>query len=222
MVELALIFALTLHVTSWLLVALAFVLVFVLLFICLRKGFRQLLFNKSQTLETWLPVVDEVGGVIGKVAQSVSQETPGVYQHPLVRILVWYDGKLFLQPRSEQSVFEPHKMDHPLEYLLKFGENIDGTLATCCKQFLPGVDSPRFLLKYKHVNQEGRWLVLLYMATLKDAAQLSGIHPELGKLWTLKQVEANQGKSFFSSLFEEEIHFFKSFLQAKKPTAHAL
>ncbi|MDD4921387.1 MAG: hypothetical protein PHS30_02800, partial [Bacteroidales bacterium] len=62
--------------------------------------YRRYLIRQCYIKEYWLPIVDDGGNVIGRVARSVSIETPGVYQHPLIRILVNQSGTIYLTPRT--------------------------------------------------------------------------------------------------------------------------
>lgn len=176
----------------------------------LIKGYRCFITRILRRTEVWLPIVDDVGNVVGKVPQCVSLDTPGRYQHPVVRVLVWHQDKLFLRPRSIKTLFEQGMVDLPLEKVLDYGENTEEVLATLCGR-LSKVATPRFLLKYKHENQEGRWLVLLYVLPLSDKGELEVLGQD-GKFWPLQQIKANSGKAFFSRILEGEIQLFSDLL----------
>jgi len=191
-------------------------------FFYLRTGFHYLLIKKSHKKESWLPVVNDQGQVIGRVAKSVSKEQPGFYQHPLVRLLVWCDHSLLLRPRDKSMGFEVGKIDHPIEQLIPYGQTADEVVSHLAKKYFPSALTPRFLLKYKEETTAGQWLVLLYLVEV-DEASLKGLLHQQGKLWSLKQISANYGMSCFSSLFEGEFLFLQTILSAiKKETSPAV
>jgi hypothetical protein len=160
-------------------------------------------------------VVDDTGNVIGRVAKSVSMEEPGKYQHPLIRILIWHKGKLYLRHRTRNVCFEKGLVDHPFEQLIPYGATVDDVLMKVRCNYFPDSEKPRFLLKYKHENKEGKWLVLLYLIILPDENQLKQLQTESGKLWTLKQIKENRNMGYFSNIFEGEFGFFNTLLYTK-------
>lgn len=172
--------------------------------------FHALIARIMKRSEVWLPVVDDEGNVVDKVPLCVSQNQPGRYQHAVVRVLVWYQGKLYLKPRSGKTLFEQGMVDIPLEKVLRFGENIEEALASLCGDVSSSAE-PRFLLKYKHENKEGRWLILLYVLPLTDNDELNRLGQD-GKCWPIQQVKANSGKDFFSRILEGEIQLFSDLL----------
>ncbi|MDD4922366.1 MAG: hypothetical protein PHS30_07815, partial [Bacteroidales bacterium] len=148
--------------------------------------------------------------VIGRVARSVSIETPGVYQHPLIRILVNQSGTIYLTPRTYEFCPDFGKYDHPIECMMKYGKSIEETLGYLQKEYFPKSESPRFLLKYKHENDIGHWQVLLYILSIKEESELIGLDKKKGKFWTRQQIQENIGKSYFSAFLEGEIDFMKT------------
>jgi hypothetical protein len=192
-------------------------------FFYLRTGFHYLLIKKSHKKESWLPVVNDQGQVIGRVAKSVSREQPGFYQHPLVRLLVWCDHSILLRPRDNNLGFEVGKLDHPLERLIPYGQTAEEVVCHLAKKYFPTCLPPRFLLKYKEETATGQWLVLLYLVKVDEVSLLKGLLHQGGKLWPLKQISANYGMSCFSSLFEGEFLFVQTILSSiKKQTSSAV
>jgi len=180
---------------------------FIAVYLFYKFSLKQYLINRCNKEETWLPVVDDVGNIIGRVAQSVSLENPGKFQHPLIRIIVWCDGKIYLKQRSSETLFEQGKVDHPFENVLNFGKSIESILEDIHKNYAPDGDEPLFLLKYGYENSEGKWQVLLYYINFSDESKLKSLNFGQGKLWTLQQVRDNLGKSYFSNIFENERPF---------------
>ncbi|MCE5175138.1 MAG: hypothetical protein ABFC90_10555 [Bacteroidales bacterium] len=168
------------------------------------------LLKQCRQKEYWLPIVDDGGNVIGRVARSVSYETPGKYQHPLIRILISKDRSIYLAPRPFDFCPEYGLYDHPIEYLMEFGKSIEESISELQKKHFPNSPQPRFLLKYKHENKFGSWQVLLYILRIEDEEDLMGFDKSKGKFWTIPQLQENFGKSCFSSCLEGELDFIRT------------
>jgi hypothetical protein len=181
------------------------VLVVTILFI-----YRKCLINRASRKEYWLPIVDDGGSVIGRVARSVSLEKPGTYQHPLIRILILRSGNIYLSPRTYELSPDFGKYDHPFECMMEYGLSIEETLKDMKKKFFPLSQTPRFLLKYKHINEIGQWQVLLFVLNILDEGELIGVDKCRGKFWTIRQIRENIGKSYFSAFLEGEIDFLEA------------
>ncbi|HEY5500039.1 MAG TPA: hypothetical protein VIK20_06620 [Bacteroidales bacterium] len=174
--------------------------------------YRIYMIRQINKKEYWLPVVDEGGHVIGRVARSVSLEKPGTYNHPLIRILTFKSGNIYLSPRTYEFCPDFGKYDHPFECMMEYGFSVEETLEKMQKKFFPNSPPPKFLLRYKHENKIGNWQVLLYVLTIQDENELIGLDKSNGKFWTLSQIRENLGKSYFSAFLEGEIDFLESLL----------
>jgi len=170
------------------------------------------LVKQSHLKEYWLPIVDNGGKVIGRVARSVSFETPGKYQHPVIRILISKGRSIYLLPRRFEFFPEYGLYDYPIEYLMEFGKSIEETISEIQKKYFPNSPQPRFLLKYKHENKFGNWQILLYNLRVEDEKDLMGFDKSKGKFWTIPQLQENFGKAFFSSVLEGELDFIKTII----------
>lgn len=196
----------------WLLLVPAGIILVILASIVYQISFKKFLIRRCNKHEIWLPVVDDTGNIIGRVAQSVSSEMPGKYQHPLIRLIVWSNGKIYLKPRDAEFGFEEGRVDHPFEIRLRYGIRIEDALENIRRIFFPESQKPTFLLKYSYENYFGKWQVLLYYIDVTDLKQLEATFGG-GKLWLNQQVRDNIGKSFFSDIFENEVDFFSVLLQ---------
>ena len=180
------------------------------LIILLVFWFRGYLVKKCIKNEYWLPVVDDAGKVIGRVARSVSFEKPCIYQHPLIRILVFKSGAIYLSPRTYEFCPDYDRYDHPFERMMEYGKTIEDTLEEFRKIHFPNSQIPQFILRYKHKNEIGLWQVFLYILRISDEKELAGLDKGKGKFWTVQQIEENFGKACFSSFLEGEIDFLKT------------
>ena len=175
--------------------------------------YRRYLVRRCYKKEYWLPVVDNGGRVIGRVARSVSLETPGTYQHPLIRIMVLKSRTIYLSPRTYEFCPDIGKYDYPFECMMEYGNSVEETLIRMQEKYFPKSMKPRFLLKYKHENKIGHWQVLLYFLQINDEQELVGLDKSNGKFWTIQQIQENLGQSYFSAFLEGEMDFLESLLK---------
>lgn len=175
--------------------------------------YRNYLIKRCYKKEYWLPIVDDAGRVIGRVARSASLEKPGTYQHPLIRILVYKSGFIYLSPRTYEFCPDVGKSDHPFECMMEYGFSVEETIEKMQNEFFPTSHPPKFLLRYKHENIIGHWQVLLYILTIEDENELTNLDKSNGKFWTIQQIRENIGKSYFSSFLEGEIDFLDTLLK---------
>jgi len=192
-----------------LLVILVILLIIIVFVVIIYRIYMIRQINKK---EYWLPVVADGGRVIGRIARSASMEKPGIYQHPLIRILTYKSGNIYLSPRTYDLCPDFGKFDHPFECMMEYGYSVEETLEKMQKEFFPNSQHPKFLLKYKHENKIGNWQVLLYVLTIQDENELKNLDKVNGKFWTLPQIRENLGKSYFSTFLEGEIDFLETML----------
>lgn len=172
--------------------------------------YRRYLLRWSYKKEYWLPVVNNRGHVIGRVARSISFEKPGTYQHPLIRVMVCKPGFVYLSPRTYEFCPEIGKYDHPFERMMEYGLSVEETLKDMHEKDFPGSELPKFLLKYRHENEIGRWQVLLYILRINEDGELGDLDKKDGKFWTTSQIRENLGKSCLSSFLEGEFDFIQT------------
>lgn len=161
--------------------------------------------------EMWLPVLNEKGKVIGCIARSVSRSLSKKYYHPVVRIAVLYEDMLYLVKRSQAEYVSPGTVDYPFHRYVLFRE----TLTNAVKDALGKLGEeagivPRLLVRYTYEDERVKHLVSLYTITLQTEKQLDDCKQRTGKLWTIKQIEANLGKGVFSGYFEKEFPYLQS------------
>lgn len=179
----------------------------VVLIVLNRTLFRKYITDQIRKNEIWLPIVDDFNNIIGKVAQSVSMEMPGKFQHPVIRLIIWDNGKIYLKPRDKNLLSEINLLDHPFIKRLHFGENVGDVLEKFKTDNFPDCNSPKFILKYKYENPKAKWQVLLYIINVSDSSHKNK-SLEGGKFWINTQINENVNKSVFSDIFEKELKFF--------------
>lgn len=172
---------------------------------------RLRILGKKLRSETWLPVVNEAGDVTGRVAKSVTRQSKNKYLHPVVRIALIYDGKIYLTKRKENEIMNPGLLDYPFEKYMHYGNDINSTIKNATKKVVGKKKIPiQFLLKYVFENDETKRLILLYVSVIEDEEQFNKLKLPDGKLWTISQIEENRKMSLFSESFELEIEYLKN------------
>lgn len=162
--------------------------------------------------EEWLPIVTEKGEVTGKIAKSVSLNMKNKFLHPVVRVALISNSKIYLQERSMDDVLNPGKLDYPFEKYMLFNHEINLAARNSIKQMVSSdVDfSIKFLLKYVFENDDTRRLIFLFTATIDDEEKIRRGGKMTGKFWTVKQLEEGFADEIFSECFELEFEYLKN------------
>lgn len=161
--------------------------------------------------EVWLPVLNDNGAVIGRIAYSISSASQRKFYHPIVRIAVVYNGMLYLANRSSDSIISPDSLDYPFRYYVRYKQGIEEAVydaLSCC--FPREAVSPRFLIRYKFENELVKHQVSVYVVYLQSDEQMNCCKQMCGKLWTAKQIEDNIGTGLFSEYFEKEFTYLQN------------
>ncbi len=133
------------------------------------------------------------------------------FLHPLVRVALIYDGKLYLKNRDKSRLLDPNKLDYPFEKYMQYNHNIDEAINNLIKSEVKTAKMPvRFLLKYVFENEITKRLVFLYVSMIPTEVAFSNLHLKEGKLWTINQIEDNMGSDIFSECFELEFEYLKN------------
>lgn len=181
-------------------------------------GFYQILkiraLSSKLKREEWLPIVTEKGEVTGKIAKSISFNMKNKFLHPVVRVALIHDSKVFLQERPLDDVLSPGKLDYPFEKYILFKHEINLAARNSIKQMLGGdIDiSISFLIKYVFENDDTKRLIFLFVANLDDENKIKREGKMTGKFWTVKQLEAGFADEIFSECFELEFEYLKNMI----------
>lgn len=172
---------------------------------------RLRILDKKLRGEEWLPVVNEAGDVTGKVAKSVTGQLKNKYLHPVVRIALINKGKIYLTKRKYNRILSPGLLDYPFEKYLQYNHDIDDAVKNTIKKVIGKKSIPlRFLLKYVFENEDTKRLILLYVSVIDNDEKFGKLRLPDGKLWTVSQIEENQGMNLFSETFELEFEYLKN------------
>ncbi len=167
--------------------------------------------DKKLRAEEWLPVVTESGEVTGKVAKSVTREMKNKFMHPVVRIALISNGKIYLKKRDASRLLNPGALDYPFEKYMQYNHDINEAILNMVKKEIGTKDIPlRFLLKYIFENKSTKRLIFLYVSIIDDEEKFNSLELKDGKLWTEKQIEENRNSNIFSECFELEFEYLKN------------
>lgn len=182
------------------------------LLIIVYEQVRLYLVQKHLQQEKWLPVLDDKGKVIGRIAYSVSIGSSAKHCHPVVRVAVVCRGMIYLTERAPDSPVSPGALDCPILGYVPFRRTPEQTIRDLAGRIMPRrLLNLHFLVRYLFQDGNVRSLVSLYATTLKSEDEfVKYIGPANGKLWTKKQIEDNLGKGVFSKYFEEEYPYLQN------------
>lgn len=168
-------------------------------------------FNHLMKQTVFIPIVDLEGYVIGKrpATEVIGKKSP--HLHPVIRVAVASQGMLWLNSRSPYIYSERCLTDFPLECHLLYGETLqqgvsrllNGVLATNAPYRL------RFCRMHPFKNEVVNQLIYLFVLEADEAHLLPNRYMAGGKPWTIRQIEDNLHKGFFSSCFESEYEAVK-------------
>lgn len=162
--------------------------------------------------EEWLPIVNETGEVTGRIARSVSRKMKNKFMHPVVRIALVHEGKIYLQKRPDIDSLDSETYDHPFEKYMLFNHEINMTARNSISRLLGVKELPfNFLLKYVFENEESKRLIFLFVSRVQNDEQLETVRELNGKFWTMKQIEDSfNDKGVFSECFRLEYEYLKN------------
>lgn len=179
--------------------------------VILYEYIRLALLYKKMQREDWLPVVNETGGVIGKVAFSISQNSKKAFLHPVVRIVLINKGMFYLMERPPHYVLDPGKLDYPFEKYVRFRNSLDKTIKDLVFKVSGASNLPvKFAFRYLFKSDVTNRLIYLYTIKVPDEKMLDQMHFKSGKWWMEKQIEENLGAGLFSECFEREYEIIKN------------
>ncbi len=186
--------------------------VLIILFVGIYQIYKvSTLFAKLKK-EEWIPIVTEKGEVTGKIAKSVSVNMKNRFLHPVVRVALISNTKVYLQKRSESDILNPGKLDYPFEKYMLFNHEINLAARNSIHQMV-GDElniSIKFILKYVFENDNTKRLNFLFVAEIDDEDKITKSRLMTGKFWTIKQIEESFADEIFSECFELEFEYLKN------------
>lgn len=183
----------------------------ILITIIILEFIRLRMMDDKFEKEEWIPVVNEKGYVTGKIAKSVTKDMKNKFMHPVIRVAIIYNKKIFLTERSNSLILDPGKLDYPFEKYIKFNNNPGNAADELIRNEYKIDNLPhRFLLKYVFENDTTKRLIFLYVMDIRDEELFNKLNLGEGKLWTESQIDDNISNGIFCECFEMEYEYLKN------------
>lgn len=200
----------------WILLSIFPGLIFLLSIIFNRIGLN--FFNKTMADVRFVPIINEKGGIVGKIIEDEIPNKKNEIIIPVIRIAVEFQGMLYLCECFRKNILCSEKIDIPMETVLYYKETLEDGVNRLLLETFPaaGKLKPRFNLKYRYKNDKANRVVFLFILSLKDDMILRDPRFANGKLWTFQQIEQNLKKGLFSDSFEYECEHLKSVIDTIK------
>lgn len=170
----------------------------------------QFIVNKLRQ-EEWLPIVTEKGEVTGRIAKAVSRNLKNKFMHPVVRIALICNKKVYLQERDNNYILDSGKIDHPFEKYMLFRHEVNTAAHNSIKRML-GCDlekDPHFVFKYIFENETTKRLIFFFTVEISNESLIPRSEKMTGKFWTVKQIDQEFNDGIFSECFELEYEYLK-------------
>lgn len=160
-------------------------------------------------LNEMLPVVDEMGDIIGGATRKECHSGKKLL-HPVVHLHVFNShGELYLQRRPEWKDIQPGKWDTSVGGHVDLGENMRQALKREVQEELGITDyEPAELGHYVFESERERELVFVNKTIYDGTVHPSTSELDGGKFWTPDEIAENFGKNIFTPNFENEYKKF--------------
>lgn len=170
--------------------------------------------TKKRTTEEWFPLVDPEGRVIGQASRSECHSGPGKL-HPVIHLHVINNrGELLLQLRSTTKDLLPGKWDTAVGGHIGIGESVEQGLKRETMEEIGMIDfKPALLQRYIWETKRESELVFSFICNHDGPFKADPVELDDLRFWSLKEIEANIGKSVFTPVFENEYHWIRKYLK---------
>ena len=177
---------------------------------------RSIPFNAREG-EEWFDLVSSEGKIIGRSPRSAVHGNPSLL-HPVVHLHVFHkNGQLFLQKRSQSKKVQPGKWDTAVGGHILSGEDVGTALKREAFEEL-GIRKNNYLPLYRYIMRNDYESELIYTFRITDNGpfKINRDEIELGRFWSIKDIEFNMGKDIFTPNFEQEFTMLKQTVLQKK------
>ncbi len=155
--------------------------------------------------EEWWPIVNNTGKIIGSIQHQLSLFDDKKYMHPIVRVMVIDENRLYLQKRSYNDIIFPGMWDTAISNHIRLNENPEACVMRTAKERY-GIESikPIFLSNYIHETEHEFHYVFFYVACYSHSIVPNKNFIDIGKWWTRHQIESNIKDKIFTENFNNE------------------
>lgn len=160
--------------------------------------------------EDWLPIVDENGKVVGSVQYQPDTPNQERLMHPVVRLYLVDNGRIFMHQRKPDDKSEPLHWDASLSRQVRMSESIESTLHKFTQKFY-NLEEQKFLFltNYIYHGKFSNQYIYLFVTCKTEGLQPQEKELYVTKWWTQKQIDENLGAGVFTERFEKEYGILK-------------
>lgn len=181
-----------------------------LIFIICYEFIRVTLIRIRLFKEEWWPIVNENGRVIGSIQSNESKHNEHVFMHPVVRVILINDSKIFLQKRNSDDKTNPDLWDVALSNHIKMSETVEQCIdRTSFENYGVKDLKPVLLSKYIHSNAVEAQFVYLFLVCKLEIIEINPLYIDSVKWWTIQQIEDNLQSGIFTENFISEFETLK-------------
>ena len=182
----------------------------VLFLILFFEMIRVTLIRVRLVREEWWPIVNEQGKMIGSIHHQASLAEEKKYTHPVVRLMLIDNNRVFLKKRNSDAVLFPDMWDTSLCSHVKVTEKVEGCIERVAAEQL-NIQNLKslFLSNYTiETDTESQYVFLFVACRYSDLSVNSG-SMESAKWWTLQQIEDNLNSNIFTDSFKSDLDILK-------------
>ncbi len=185
--------------------------VFVLFVVMVYEIIRVTVVRLRLMKEEWWPIVNEQGKMIGSVSHITSLAGEGKYMHPVIRVMVIDENRIFLQKRTDNDLVFAGLWDTAVSNHIRVNETIEQCIARTALESY-GVTAnikPLFLTNYTSETDSEFHYAFLFVLCKSESVGFTANNQCQTKWWTLKQIEDNISDNIFTCNFITELELIK-------------
>lgn len=180
------------------------------LFVVFYELIRVTLIRVKLFREEWWPILNEKGKMIGSIHNKTSLSDPTKYIHPIIRVMLIENNRIFLQKRSQQDLVYPGYWDTALSNHVKVNETVEQCISrTANERYGIKELKPIFLSNYMHETDVEYHYAFLFVACKLPDLEHNKEYIDHAKWWTVQQIEDNLSTDIFTENFLSEFELVK-------------
>ena len=182
----------------------------VLLFVLFYQMIRVTIVRVRLLKEEWWPIVNEQGKTIGSIQHQTSLNSHIKYMHPIIRVMLIDNNRVYLQKRSQADLVFPGMWDTAISNHIKVSETLEQCIhRTAEERFRLKTIKPLFLSNYVHETDFEYHYAFLFVACYTDLQDYNKSLIDHAKWWTVNQIEENLDAGIFTDNFKTEFDLLK-------------
>jgi len=160
--------------------------------------------------EEWWPIVSEKGKVIGHIQQELSLKDDKKFMHPIIRVFIIDNNRIYLQKRRSDSLVYPNMWDIAITNHVRMGETVEQCVMRTANERYGFEDLKTiFLSNYTHESINEYHYAFLFVTCKISTFVPNPKYIEHAKWWTLQQIEDNLDSGIFTENFIIELEILK-------------